>query len=97
MKGWMHETCHNLFKVIRRARRQVMYAQSAADLVRSPYQLSFLSLFRGNGFAFPCDEAGRVDLDAMSDKQRNAYLYARALIGRELAYPVVRPADTCLR
>ena len=74
-----------------------MSTQSIADTALSRYQLSFLSLFRGSGFAFPCDEAGRVDLDAMSDKQRNAYLYARALIGRELAYPVVRPADTCLR
>ncbi len=74
-----------------------MSAQSIVGLTRSRYQLSFLSLFRGSGFAFPCDEAGRVDLDAMSDKQRDAYLYARALIGWELAYPVVRPAHECLR
>lgn len=74
-----------------------MYAQSTADLVQSRYELSFPSLLRGGGFAFPCDEAGRVDLDAMSDKQRNSYLYARALIGRELAYPVVRPVHEGLR
>ena len=71
-----------------------MYVQSSADQARSHYQLSFLSLFEARrGFAFPCDETGRVDMDAMSDRQRNNYLYARALMGREVAYPVVQPAN----
>ena len=68
-----------------------MFAQSNVVSVPGGYQLNFLSLFGGRcSFVFPCDEAGRVDLDAMSDRQRNSYLYARALIGRELAFPVVR-------
>lgn len=55
-----------------------------------PYQLRFASLFQaGRGFAFPCDEKGLVDLDAMSERARNNYFYARAMIGKELAMPAV--------
>ena len=46
------------------------------------FQLRFQSLFDpGRGYAFPCDEQGHVDLDALSEKARNNYLYARAMIG----------------
>ena len=56
------------------------------------FQLRFQSLFDpGRGFAFPCDEQGHVDLDALSEKARNNYLYARAVIGREVAMPAVEP------
>src|SRR5205809_4501536 len=45
------------------------------------FQLRFQSLFDpGRGYAFPCDEQGHVDLDALSEKARNNYLYARAMI-----------------
>lgn len=55
---------------------------------------SFVLLFRpllhlGRAFAFPCDPHGRVDMDAMSGPARNNYLYARAMMGRELAFPTV--------
>jgi hypothetical protein len=54
------------------------------------YQLRFRSLFdAGRGYAFPCDPAGHVDLDQMTDRARNNYLYARAMVGRELAVPAV--------
>jgi hypothetical protein len=54
------------------------------------FQLRFQSLFDpGRGYAFPCDERGEVDLDALSDNARNNYLYARAMIGREVATPAV--------
>lgn len=57
------------------------------------YQLSFSPLrVNGRGFAFPCDAAGRVNIDALSDVARNNYLYARAVIGREFFMPVVAPA-----
>ncbi|WP_298927329.1 hypothetical protein [uncultured Ramlibacter sp.] len=53
-------------------------------------QLRFRSLFAsGRGFAFPCDPAGQVDLDRMSEQARNNYFYARAMVGRELAVPAV--------
>lgn len=56
----------------------------------SPFQLCFRSLFdRGRGYAFPCDGTGRVDLDHLSERARNNYLYARATVGREFAVPAV--------
>ena len=57
------------------------------------YELRFQSLFdSGRGFVFPCDPRGQVDLDKLSDRARNNYLYARAMVGRELAFPAVKPA-----
>lgn len=54
------------------------------------YQLCFRSLFHsGRGYAFPCDPTGNVDLDAMSERARNNYFYARAMVGRELSAPAV--------
>ena len=54
------------------------------------YQLRFRSLFNaGRGFAFPCDPSGQVDLDCMSERARNNYLYAQAMVGRELSVPAV--------
>jgi hypothetical protein len=47
----------------------------------------------GRGYSFPCDPKGLVDLDQLSDGARNNYLYARAMVGRELAFPAVRPCD----
>ncbi len=59
-----------------------------------PYELRFQSLFNsGRGFAFPCDPSGVVDLDRLSDRARNNYLYARAMVGRELAAPAVKRGD----
>ena len=56
--------------------------------------LLFRPLFRaGRGFTFPCDLQGRVDMDAMSERARNNYFYARAMMGRELAYPSVQRED----
>jgi len=60
----------------------------------SVFQLCFRSLFDpGRGFAFPCDGAGRVDLDGLSEEARNNYLYARAMIGRELSVPEVQAVE----
>jgi len=59
----------------------------------SAFLLRFQSLFdSGRGFAFPCDPQGRVDLARLSDRARLNYLYARAMVGRELAMPEVAPA-----
>lgn len=52
------------------------------------FELRFQSLFdEGRGLAFPCDATGRVDLDALSERARNNYLGARALVGREFSMP----------
>jgi hypothetical protein len=56
------------------------------------FELRFSSLFdEGRGYAFPCDASGQVDLDAMSERLRNQYLYVRTLIGRDFSSPAVRP------
>jgi hypothetical protein len=57
----------------------------------SPYVLRFESLADpGRGLAFPCDAAGQVNLDALSDAARRNYLYARAVVGREFHMPQVQ-------
>ena len=57
------------------------------------FQLCFRPLFQsGRGFSFPCDPQGHVDLDQLSDKARNNYLFARAMVGRDLAVPAVEQA-----
>lgn len=43
----------------------------------------------GTSMLFPCDERGRIALDALPERTRNDYLYARAVVGREFAPPVV--------
>ena len=45
----------------------------------------------GRALAFPCDARGRVDMDSLSERARNDYLFARAAVGREFAMPVVQP------
>ena len=54
------------------------------------FQLRFRSLFDpGRGYVFPCDQQGQVDMNGLSEKARNNYLYARAMVGRELSTPAV--------
>jgi hypothetical protein len=54
------------------------------------FQLQFRSLFSsGRGYAFPCDPSGQVDLDQLNERARSNYLYARAMVGRELSWPDV--------
>jgi hypothetical protein len=54
----------------------------------SGFQLRFRSLFReGRGYSFPCDATGKVDLDGLSERARLNYLFARAMVGRDLHMP----------
>lgn len=56
----------------------------------SAFELRFQSLFNeGRALAFPCDAVGRVDLDALSERARNNYFYARSVVGRDYALPAV--------
>ena len=60
---------------------------------QAAFELRFQSLFdEGRAFAFPCDAAGHVDMDALSERARQNYFYARAVIGLEVAMPAVRPS-----
>jgi hypothetical protein len=63
---------------------------AAATAGHPRFALRFQSLFhQGRAMVFPCDEQGHVDLDALSDRARQNYLYARAVIGFEYATPSV--------
>ena len=53
--------------------------------------LHFEPLTAGDaGLDVPCDPQGRVGLDALGEKLRNDYFFARTLIGRLFAAPTVR-------
>jgi hypothetical protein len=57
------------------------------------YEIRFQSLFKeGRALCFPCDERGQVSMDLLSERARENYLYARAVVGREFAYPSVYPS-----
>lgn len=59
------------------------------------WELRFEALFTGRrGFSFPCTAEGCVDMDALSERALNNYLYARAMMGREVAWPNVYPRMT---
>jgi len=65
-----------------------------APAPRTGYEIRFQSLFHeGRALTFPCDAQGRVELDALSERARQNYLYARAVVGREYATPAVRETD----
>jgi hypothetical protein len=67
---------------------QLAHAERGARL-----EIWFRSLFKeGRGMAFPCDAAGQVDLNGLSERGRHNYLFARAMVGREFAAPDIRPA-----
>ena len=67
-----------------------MNESSTLALLACHYELRFTGLFdRGRGYAFPCDAQGKVVLDDLSDRCRCNYLYARAVVGAELAIPYV--------
>jgi hypothetical protein len=58
------------------------------------YEIRFQSLFNeGRALCFPCDEQGHVALDSLSDRARDNYFYARAVVGREFAYPSVQQSS----
>ncbi len=54
------------------------------------FEIRFDDLFgAGRSLAFPCDEMGHVNIDALPDRARTNYLYARAMVGREYSLPIV--------
>lgn len=71
-----------------------MNARNHSAPVSSAFELRFQSLFNeGRALVFPCDAAGHVDLDALGERARNNYCYARAMVGRDFARPAVRPTS----
>lgn len=58
----------------------------------SSHQIRFQSLHHeGRAMAFPCDAKGQVHLDSLSERARQNYLFARAVVGREYAHPAILP------
>ncbi|MBC7482911.1 MAG: hypothetical protein H7337_13650 [Rhizobacter sp.] len=56
------------------------------------FEIRYQSLFHeGRGLSFPCDADGHVPLDSLSERALENYLYARAVVGREYAYPSIGP------
>ena len=65
--------------------------RSGQSSVPSTHLLHFEPLTAGDaGLDIPCDPQGRVGLDALGEKLRNDYFFARTLIGRLFAAPTVR-------
>lgn len=65
-------------------------------MIASPASTGYELLFRPlaaahRGYVFPCDAIGHVDMDALSERARDNYLYARAVMGMEVQWPDVRP------
>jgi len=60
------------------------------DRSATRFEIRFESLHRpGKGMAFPCDEDGGVDVNALPRRAQSNYLFARGMVGREFTYPVV--------
>jgi len=73
---------------------EVAMDASAIHQGKPGYELRFRSLFKpGRGLSFDCDSGGNVDLDALSARARDNYLYARTVIGREFFIPVIQPCN----
>jgi hypothetical protein len=76
--------------VVERYLFNTMWASEMADTHSGRYELCFHPLFSAtHGFRFPCDQCGQVNLNSLSDRMRNNYFYARAMVGRELDVAVV--------
>lgn len=68
-----------------------MNSTNTADDTTEAFELRFKSLFDdGKALAFPCSANGEVDLDSLSERARDNYLFARAVIGRLFAWPAVQ-------
>jgi hypothetical protein len=69
-----------------------MNAISCQHALNHAYELRFQPLgLQGSMFAFPCDALGTVNLDTLSAKALNDYLFARHQVGRCLCPPKVLP------
>jgi hypothetical protein len=59
----------------------------------SHYELHYARLLGvGRSFVFPCDAAGNVEVDSLTERARENYLFARSAVGVEMSLPTVRPA-----
>jgi len=67
---------------------------NAAGAISSRFELLYRSVSTHRcGYAFPCDAEGRVELDELSERARENYFYARAMVGLDLMHPEVTPVS----
>ena len=72
--------------------KHLMFALPAAGLAST--ELRFVHREDDlKSLAFPCNAAGHVDLDTLDEHKRNQYLFARVLMGRDYAFPVLALCD----
>ncbi len=84
----LHSTSHATMD-----RPDAFTTQPSAETSLPTHLLHFEPLTAGDaGLDVPCDPQGRVGLDALGEKLRNDYFFARTLIGRLFAAPTVRHA-----
>ena len=70
-------------------------AMNTTNCTTAAYELRFCCLVNeGRALSFPCDASGHVDLDALSERARRNYFYARTVNGREFTLPAVLPSET---
>jgi hypothetical protein len=75
--------------LLRSLLRSIRFDERACAPRHARHELRFTALLEtGRGCAFPCDAAGNVDLDGLTDRSRAEYFYARTTIGREFRSPV---------
>ena len=68
--------------------------QIIVPLSTARYELRFQSLFHsGRGLTFPCDHAGEVSWETMTEAARKSFLRAQDGVGREYASPAVQLSD----
>ena len=76
-----------------RTRPRVPAQGYGKDAMNCTHEIRYQSLFdSGRALTFPCDAAGRVPLDLLSERALANYLFARAAVGREYACPCVTPS-----
>ena len=69
-----------------------MSTLSASRSRPAGHWLRFVSLFDpGRALAFACDGEGGVDVETLSERARQNYEYACAMVGLEFATPAVEP------
>jgi hypothetical protein len=61
---------------------------------KSHVEVRFLPRLAGQRrLVFPCNTAGHVEIDKLSEHERIDYLFARALRGRDYSFEIVTALD----
>jgi hypothetical protein len=67
-----------------------MFASAITRVRETPYELRFNKRIDNECvYKFVCDVKGHVDMNALTDRALNNYLFARAVSGNQLLAPVV--------